>query len=147
MRESDFTDQDPDAERHLTHRPSDRPYTVHLTARGRMYLDRHSENGLPGSSGAVGAPGRLTHVSATLDQALRGAYTTLVGGSNTFQGRLLATLSRSNQDGVVEYTLMACFDLETDSRLVESLSGDHGMIGTDGAEYSLTIVRREPPTT
>ena len=106
-----------------------------------------SANGYRGLNGPVGALGHLTHVSEILAQARIDACTTRVDGSNTFQGRLLGISSRWREDGVVVYTLTASFDSRTSSRLGESLCGDHGMLGTDGAEYSLTIVREGPLST
>ena len=106
-----------------------------------------SGTGSPDTSGTVGAPGHLTHVLETLDQALRGVSFTREGGSRIFQGRLLdiSSLSRGGEGGV--YTLMVSFDYLTRRRLEGIPSGDPGIFDTAVAECSATIVTGVRPTT
>ena len=104
-------------------------------------------NGCPGSNGTAGAPGRLTHVMETLDPLQIDAFTTPEDGLNTYQGRITAISLPSSGDEGDEYTLTVSFDHQTSLRLRGRAFGHPGSRDTEGAGYSLTIVRGEPPTT
>lgn len=135
----------------------------------QMGLFPHSENGSRSSNGTVGVhghsdkriPAQRTRtwtyaeyraLDALEDLGLQGlrqigVSLTHEDGLNTYQGHASAISSRSKEGREEEFTLTACFDSETATRLRESLSGKDGKHGMEGAEYSLTIVRREPHIT
>jgi len=108
---------------------------------------RRSNNGSANSPGTAGAPGRSTHVSELTAQALTGVSITPDDGLNTFQGRLLAILSRSSEGPEVEFILTASFDSKTAGRLSGGVSGLLGKIVTEGVPCSLMIQIEELPTT
>ena len=102
--------------------------------------------GCPNSSGTAGAPGRLTRVSEILGPVPVDVSITPDAGWNTFQGHVWDISLRSSEGPEDGFILMAYFDFETASRLLESRSGKDGMIASDGVRYLLTIQRVEPPT-
>jgi len=113
----------------------------------RLASDDPWASGSPNSSGTVGAPGPSMSDSETQDPPRSDVSSTPEDGSNTYQGRISGISLRSRGDVADGFTLTVSFDWRTGQRLVESLSGDRGIRGTDGAEYSLTIVREALPTT
>ena len=105
------------------------------------------ERGSPSSHGIAGAPGRLTHVSETLDPRQIDAFSTPDDGSNTFRGHLQGISSRLNEGLEVGYILTVYFDFVTASRLKENLCFNRGAFATDGIEFSRMIVTLEPRST
>jgi len=99
-----------------------------------------SAPGLLNSRGTAGAPGRLTHVSETLDPALTDVSSTPDDGLNTFQGRVLGISSVLREEQGVVYTVMVCFDLKTASRLKESRCTEPGKAGSEGVASFHMIV-------
>jgi len=106
-----------------------------------------SGTGSPDSNGTVGAPGPLMTASGWRDPRRVVVCTTPDVGSNAYQGRILAILSRWSEEEGDEYILMVSFDSQTSRRLAETLYGPRGSLDMDGAGYSLTIREGAPPTT
>lgn len=99
------------------------------------------------TNGTVGAPGRLTHVSETLDLPPIAASTTRDAGLRDYPGRVTGILSRSKGEQAGEYTLTVCFDSQTERRLRERAFGSRGPYGTVGVGFSLTMRSGERFTT
>jgi len=110
-------------------------------------FDGSLESGSMPSSGVAGARGRLTRVSETLARRRIGAFTTLDGGLNSFQGRVWDISLRSSGGPEDGFTLMAFFDSETAARLLASRCGKDGILATDAVRYSLTITEEERRST
>lgn len=109
--------------------------------------DEPSESGYPDTDGIAGAPGPLMSASGWTDPRQVVVCTTPENGLNTFQGQIQDISLLWKGDVVVECTLMVSFDSPTGSRLLEKLSIKGGKFDMGDAEYSVTIVIEEAPTT